>query len=147
MKKRNYSIAAKANAGFTMIELMVVVVILGVLGGLMAINVFGNIEKANIQAAKTDISTLSQALDLFKLDNFNYPTTDQGLDALVNQPDGARGWPSGGYIKKEPLDPWDRPYGYISPGTNGESFELYSLGGDGNQGGEGANADITTGDL
>ncbi|PCJ46873.1 MAG: type II secretion system protein GspG [Moraxellaceae bacterium] len=145
MKKQNYSMAAKASAGFTMIELMVVIVILGVLGGLVAVNVFENVDKSRVQAAKTDISTIAQALDLFKLDNFKYPTTDMGLDALVNQPDGARGWPTNGYIKKEPLDPWDTPYGYIS--SDGQSFELYSFGADASQGGEGTAADISMADL
>ena len=147
MKRLNYASAPKASAGFTLIEIMVVVVILGVLAGLVAVNVFDNVDKSRVQAARTDISTISQALDLFKLDNFNYPTTDMGLEALVRKPDNARGWPSGGYLRKEPLDPWKRPYGYISPGTNGEQFELYSLGADGNEGGEGTSTDITMADL
>jgi len=147
MKRLNYASAPKASAGFTLIEIMVVVVILGVLAGLVAVNVFDNVDKSRVQAARTDISTISQALDLFKLDNFNYPTTDMGLEALVSKPDNARGWPSGGYLRKEPLDPWKRPYGYISPGTNGEQFELYSLGADGNEGGEGTSTDITMADL
>lgn len=147
MKRVNFSAAPKASAGFTLIEIMVVVVILGVLAGLVAVNVFDNVDKSRVQAARTDISTISQALDLYKLDNFNYPTTDLGLDALVNKPENARGWPSGGYLKKEPSDPWKNPYGYISPGTNGEPFELYSLGADGNEGGEGAAKDITMADL
>ena len=147
MKRVNYTAVPKRSAGFTLIEIMVVVVILGVLAGLVAVNVFDNVDKSRVQAARTDISTISQALDLFKLDNYTYPSTDMGLDALVNKPENARGWPSHGYIKKEPLDPWRRPYGYISPGTNGEPFELYSLGADGNEGGEGASKDITLADL
>lgn len=147
MKRRNLTLARSRSAGFTLIEIMVVVVILGVLAGLVAVNLFDNVDKTRVQAAKTDISTISQALDLYKLDNFNYPTTDMGLDALRNKPEGARGWPNGGYLKKEPMDPWDRPYGYISPGTNGEPYELYSLGADGNEGGEDYNKDITVEDL
>ncbi|OUS25807.1 type II secretion system protein GspG [Gammaproteobacteria bacterium 45_16_T64] len=146
-KQRFRRMPTQKAAGFTLIEIMVVVVILGVLAGLVAVNVFGNVDKANAQAARVDISAISQALDLYKLDNFTYPTTDLGLDALTNKPDSARGWPSGGYLKKNPVDPWERPYGYISPGTNGEPYELYSLGADGNEGGEGPAKDITLADL
>ena len=132
--------------GFTLIEVMIVVAILGVLATLVVINVGGQTDKANITASKSDLQAISQALDLFKLDNFRYPTTDQGLDALVEKPDNARSWPEGGYLKKSPKDPWQNPYVYISPGVDGP-YDLYSMGADGAEGGEGPAADISINDL
>ncbi len=146
MKKHTRSIGTARQSGFTLIEIMVVVVILGILAGLVGMNIFGNVDKANIQAAKSDLSTIAQALDLYKLDNFAYPTTDQGLEALVKKPDGARNFPQGGYLKRIPEDPWGRPYEYISPGETGP-YDLYSLGADGQEGGEGPAADISAADL
>ena len=127
---------------------MVVVVILGVLAGMVGISVFGNVDKANIKATKADLKTIAQALDLYKLDNFTYPTTEEGLDALINKPDNARNYPQGGYLKKKeaPRDPWNRPYEYVSPGESGP-YDLYSLGADGQEGGEEAAADIYESDL
>ena len=114
--------------GFTLIEIMVVVVILGILAALVAPNV---------------ISRIDDALHLYRLDNFRYPTTDQGLDALVNQPadPSIRNWRQGGYLDKVPNDPWGSPYQYLYPGQNGE-FDVFTLGADQQPGGEGINADI-----
>lgn len=132
--------------GFTLIEVMIVVAILGILATLVVVNVAGNTDKALVTATKSDLQSIKQALDLYKLDNYRYPTTEQGLEALVIKPDTARNWPEGGYLSKVPLDKWDNPYVYISPGANGP-FDLYSLGGDGAEGGEGMGADISIHDL
>ena len=135
-----------AQKGFTLIEVMIVVAILGVLATLVVVNVGGQSDKANITAAKSDLQAISQALALFKLDNNRYPSTDQGLDALVEKPDDARYWPEGGYLKKSPTDPWQNPYVYISPGVDGP-YDLFSTGSDGVEGGEGTGADISVNDL
>ncbi len=132
--------------GFTLIEVMIVVAILGVLATLVVVSVGGQDDKARQAAVKSDLQAISQALDLFKLDNFRYPTTDQGLEALVDKPDNARNWPDGGYLKKSPNDPWENPYVYISPGVDGP-YDLYSMGADGAEGGEGPAADISIKDL
>jgi len=136
--------------GFTLIEIMVVVVIIGILIGLVAPNILGRVDKARVTAAKADIATLEQALEMYRLDNHNYPSTDQGLDALVNKPSGdpePRNWNPEGYLKKKtvPLDPWGRAYQYVSPGPDGRPYDLYSLGADGREGGEGYDADIHSG--
>lgn len=135
-----------AQKGFTLIEVMIVVAILGVLATLVVVSVGGQDDKARQAAAKSDLQAISQALDLFKLDNFRYPTTDQGLEALVDKPDNARNWPEGGYLRKSPTDPWENPYVYISPGVDGP-YDLYSMGADGAEGGEGPAADISLNDL
>ena len=131
--------------GFTLIEIMVVVVIISVLIGLVAPNILGRVDEARVTAAKADINVLEQALEMYKLDNHSYPSTDQGLLALVTRPSGspaAKAWREEGYLKKGlPKDPWNNDYQYISAGGRG-SFELYSLGADGREGGEGYNADI-----
>lgn len=137
--------------GFTLIEIMVVVVILSVLIGLVAPNILGRVDEARVTAAKTDIETLGQSLELYKLDNHHYPSTDQGLEALVKKPTGSpepRNWNSSGYLKKRtiPLDPWGNEYVYLSV-ANGSRYELYSLGADGREGGEGYNADIGVDDI
>lgn len=132
--------------GFTLIEVMIVIAILGILATLVVVNVAGNTDKALIAATKSDLQSIKQALDLYKLDNYRYPTTEQGLEALVIKPDTARNWPEGGYLPKIPVDKWDNPYVYISPGANGP-FDLYSLGADGAEGGEGMGADISINDL
>lgn len=132
--------------GFTLIEVMIVVAILGILATLVVVNVAGSTDKALISATKSDLQAIKQALDLYKLDNYRYPTTEEGLEALVVKPDTARNWPEGGYLPKVPLDKWNNPFVYISPGTNGP-FDLYSLGADGAEGGEGIAADISINDL
>lgn len=134
--------------GFTLIEIMVVVVIIGILIGLVAPNILGRVDKARVTAAKTDIATLDQALEMYRLDNHAYPSTDQGLEALIVKPSGepdAKNWNPEGYLKKKqlPNDPWGRPYQYVSPGQEGHPYEILSLGADGREGGEGYDADIS----
>ena len=130
--------------GFTLVELMVVIVILGLLATLVALTVLPNLGKANDQKAKADIATLDQALELYRLNNLAYPSTGDGLQALVKPPssltDPTR-YQAGGYIKKLPNDPWGRPYLYSSPGQHG-TFDISTLGADGAPGGTGENADI-----
>ncbi|USD65185.1 type II secretion system major pseudopilin GspG [Vibrio sp. SCSIO 43136] len=131
-------------SGFTLLEVMVVVVILGILASFVVPNLLGNKEKADQQKAITDIVALENALDMYKLDNSVYPTTDQGLEALVSKPSASpepRNYRSDGYIKRLPNDPWGRPYQYLSPGDNG-NIDIFTLGADGQEGGEGVNADI-----
>jgi len=130
--------------GFTLIEIVVAVAILAILSSVVAIKVIGNVDTAQIAKAKSDIQSLSSALNMYKLNNFHYPSTDQGLRALVEKPGGepeAANWQSGGYVERLAKDPWNREYQYLSPGQHGE-FDVYSLGKDGQPGGEGANADI-----
>ena len=135
-----------AQQGFTLIEIMVVVVIISVLIGLVAPNILGRVDEARVTAAQADIGTLQQALEMYKLDNYRYPTTDQGLEALVIKPSSSpepKKWNPEGYLKKGkiPLDPWGAEYQYISPGSSGP-FDLYSLGADGQEGGEAYDADV-----
>lgn len=135
--------------GFTLIEIMVVVVIMGILAALVVPKLMGRADDARITAAKQDISTLMSALKLYKLDNHRYPTTEQGLQALVSKPTGgpaANGWKSGGYVDKLPKDPWGGPYQYLSPGVRGE-VDIFSYGADGQPGGAGNDADIGSWDL
>ena len=124
-------------SGFTLIEIMVVVVIISVLIGLVAPNILGRVDEARITAAQADIGTLEQALEMYKLDNFQYPSTDQGLQALVQKPNGSpepKNWNPAGYLKKGvPKDPWGNDYG---------PYDLYSHGADSREGGDGYNADI-----
>lgn len=132
-------------AGFTLIEIMVVIVILGILGAIVVPKIMDQPDKARVAAAKQDIQTLSTALSMYKLDNFAYPSTQQGLQALVKQPSGdppAPNWKPGGYIHKLPLDPWGHPYQYLNPGTHNDDYDLFSLGADGRPGGTGLAADI-----
>jgi len=136
----------KAHSGFTLIEIMVVVVILAVLGALVVPNILGKVDTARITAAKTDIRSIGTALDLYRLDNFKYPTTEQGLQALVKQPvdPTITNYRSGGYLGSMPKDPWNAPYQYISPGADGRDYDIISYGRDGKPGGEGYDADIST---
>jgi general secretion pathway protein G len=131
------------SAGFTLIEIMVVVVILGILAALVAPNVIRRIDDARVTKAKQDIRAYETALNLYRMDNFRYPTTEQGLEALVKKPvdPNIRNWKEGGYIDGLKKDPWGRDYNYISPGTHGD-YDLYTLGADGQPGGEGTDADI-----
>ena len=140
------NVSAMRQQGFTLIEVMIVVAILGILATLVVINVAGSTDKALVQGTRSDLQAISQALDLYKLDNYKYPSTEQGLEALVVKPDNARNWPEGGYLKKVPKDKWENPFVYISPGANGP-YDLYSLGADGAEGGEGIAADISVHDL
>jgi len=135
--------------GFTLIEIMVVVVIMGILAALVVPKLIGRTDDARIIAAKQDIATVMQALKLYKLDNQRYPTTEQGLQALITKPTTGpvtMGWKAGGYIDKIPRDPWGNPYQYLSPGLKGE-VDVISLGGDGLPGGNGNDADIGSWDL
>jgi general secretion pathway protein G len=128
--------------GFTLLELMVVVVIIGVLAALIAPKVIERLDEAKVTAAKTDISALMQALKLYKLDNGRYPTSEQGLDALEHKPTVGTppaNWKS--YIEKLPNDPWGHAYQYASPGAHGD-VDVFSFGADGQPGGEGFDADI-----
>ncbi|HEY6641927.1 type II secretion system major pseudopilin GspG [Povalibacter sp.] len=129
--------------GFTLIEIMVVVVILGILAALVAPNVIRRIDDAQIAKAKQDIRSYETALNLFRMDNFKYPTTDQGLGALVAKPGDTsiRNWREGGYISGLRKDPWGNDYRYQSPGSHGE-YDIFTLGADNAEGGEGINADI-----
>jgi len=129
------------NKGFTLLELLVVIVIIGLLAGYVAPRYFGQVGRSEVQVARAQIESLEKALDQFRLDTRNYPTAEQGLDALVVKPANATNW-SGPYLKKAvPTDPWGRAYVYRVPGSKGE-FDLYSLGKDGKPGGTGEDADI-----
>jgi general secretion pathway protein G len=128
--------------GFTLLELLVVMVIIGLLVGYVGPKYFAQVGKSEIKAARSQIDALEKALDQYRLDTGHYPTTAQGLAALNTKPSGATRW-DGPYLKKEvPLDPWGNPYQYKSPGEHGE-IDLYSFGKDGRQGGTGEDADIT----
>jgi general secretion pathway protein G len=132
--------------GFTLIEIMVVVVIIGILGALIVPSIIGKVEEARIARAHQDIRTIESALDMYRIDNFRYPSTDQGLRALIEKPAEAKKWREGGYLKELSKDPWEEDYRYAYPGDHGKQYDLYSLGADGEQGGEGSNADITNWD-
>ena len=133
----------KKEAGFTLVELMVVIVIIGLLATIVALNVLPSGDTARIQKAKADIATIENGLELYRLQMSTYPTTSQGLAALQSAPAGvdASRYQRGGYIKRLPEDPWSRPYQYASPGRHGEA-DVWTLGADGAEGGEGINADI-----
>lgn len=139
----------RKQSGFTLIEIMVVMVILGLLVAVVAPNILGRGEEARIGVAKTQIRNISNALDLYKLDNFNYPSTEQGLEALVNEPSGspeAKNWNKDGYLPSMPVDPWGLEYQYVSPGSEGP-YDLYSLGPDGKEGGSDGGEDISNHNL
>lgn len=138
-----------AESGFTLVELMVVIVIIGLLATVVMINVLPSQDRAMVEKTRADISTLGQAMEMYRLDNLSYPGAGEGLQALVSPPptlaQPAR-YRSGGYIKKLPNDPWGRPYQYVVPGRKG-AFDIYSLGADGAPGGENENADIYSSDI
>jgi len=142
-------IAAARARGFTLIEIMVVIVILGVLAALVVPRVLDRPDEARAVAAKSDLATIYSALKLYRLDNQRYPTTEQGLNALVAKPDAAPvppNWKPGGYLERLPKDPWGRPYQYLNPGLKGE-VDVFSYGADGQSGGTGIDADIGSWDL
>lgn len=131
--------------GFTLIEIMVVVVIIGVLGAIVVPQFMSRPDQAKVTAAHTDIQAISTALEMYRLDTFNYPSTQQGLEALVTRPAGtplARNWNPQGYLKSLPVDPWGTPYQYLNPGSHSAGYDLFSFGADGVQGGEGFATDI-----
>ncbi|OGW42103.1 MAG: type II secretion system protein GspG [Nitrospirae bacterium GWD2_57_9] len=137
----------KNQKGFTLIEIMVVVIILGLLAGLVLPRIMGQEDKARIETAKVQIRSLEGALDAFKLDNGFYPASDQGLDALIRKPESGRiptRWREGGYLKpaRIPKDPWNKEFVYLSPGSEGREYEIVSYGADNEPGGEGNNTDI-----
>lgn len=134
-------------SGFTLIEIMVVVVILGILGALIVPSIITRPDEARVTAARSDIQSISNALELYRLDNSVYPSSDQGLGALVEEPSGfpeARRWNPQGYLKRLPIDPWDEPYLYYSEDRD---IEVYSFGADRKDGGEGIDADIRLSEL
>lgn len=133
----------RSNRGFTLLEIIVVVAIIAILAAYIAPKVTGRVDDARISKAKSDIRVLESSLELYKLDNFVYPSSAQGLDSLVNKPSGLelRNWRDGGYIKKLNKDPWGNEYRYLYPGSNGE-FDVFSLGADAAAGGDGEAADI-----
>ena len=138
------SIVARKQYGFTLLEVMVVVVIIGILAALVVPKIISRPDEARIVAAKHDIASLMQALKLYRLDNQRYPTTEQGLQALVSRPETTPvplNWKAGGYVDRLPRDPWGNPYQYLNPGVHGE-IDLLSFGADGAPGGEGNDTDI-----
>ena len=141
---RNTQHKRRKKNGFTLVELMVVIVIIGLLATIVALNVIPSGDTAKIQKAKADLATIDQALEMYRLQQNNYPTTAQGLAALSTPPAGLANpasYQAGGYIKKLPDDPWGRPYLYASPGKHGAA-DIWTNGADGQEGGEGINADI-----
>ncbi|MEI8170520.1 MAG: type II secretion system major pseudopilin GspG [Rhodoferax sp.] len=142
MKKNSTFFIRRVQSGFTLIELMVVLLIIGVLAALIVPNVLDRADDARVTAAKTDVNNLMQALKLYKLDNQRYPTAEQGLQALLIKPTAApvpMNWKT--YLDLLPNDPWGKPYVYLNPGIKGE-VDVMSYGADGQAGGEGKNADI-----
>jgi general secretion pathway protein G len=130
--------------GFTLIEIMVVVVIIGLLTAVVTTQVWRRVDDARVSRVKQDIKSLELALQMYRLDNSRFPTTEQGLAALVSEPSTEprpTSWKPGGYVERLSKDPWKKDYLYVSPGQNGE-YDLYSLGADQKEGGEGADADI-----
>jgi general secretion pathway protein G len=143
--EREQIVQASKNAGFTLIEIMAVVLIIGLLSTIVGVSIFAQVDKGRITAASVQIANLESVLELYRMDNARYPTTEQGLDALVNEPDDARSYPPGGYLQKRrvPEDPWGNLYEYEQPGqNNSHSFDLWSYGADSKPGGEGVDADI-----
>ena len=146
-RRPNTAITDKRSGGFTLIEILIVVVIIGILGAVIVPNLLGRPDQARLTAAQGDIRSLANALDIYRLDNYQYPSTDQGLEALVTKPTGfpePKNYNQDGYLQKLKTDPWGSPYVYE---RDSNRFLLYSLGADGGEGGEGLNADIRFADL
>ena len=134
----------RASAGFTLVELMVVIVIIGLLATVVMINVMPSQDRAMVEKARADVSVLEQAVETYRLENLVYPRTEQGLDALLRAPAGLarpERYRKGGYVRRLPTDPWGNPYQYRQPGRKG-AFDIFSFGADGAEGGDGDNADI-----
>lgn len=137
---------ANLKSGFSLVEIMVAVAIIGILATVVLVNVLPALDRARTEKARTDIASLEQAIETYKLENLAYPTPEQGLAALTRTPAGLAHpelYRPGGYIKRLPDDPWGKPYLYAIPGRSG-GFDVYSLGADGKPGGEGPNADVGT---
>lgn len=135
----------QSTRGFTLIEIMVVMVILGLLVAVVAPNIMGRSDQAKVTVAETQLTNITKALDLYRLDNSHYPSTQQGLEALVSRPSGTpepKNWNPDGYMKSIPEDPWGNDFQYVSPGMEGP-YDLYSYGSDGQEGGDGDAADIS----
>lgn len=134
----------RKQTGFTLLELLVVLGIIAMLAGLVGPQVMKHMGESKVKAAKVQIEDLAQTLDMYKLDVGSYPTSEQGLDALIESPDGAQRW-NGPYLRKSkiPLDPWQQEYKYTSPGEHGK-FDISSLGADGKEGGEGEDQDLNS---
>jgi general secretion pathway protein G len=133
------------NKGFTLIELMAVIVILGILTTIVAVNVAPYLQRANFEKARVDLSQIEKALETYRFQHYVYPTTDQGLDALLSPPAEVKNpslYPPDGYLPFMPKDPWGNEYLYLSPGQNTSKFDVFSYGADGLAGGEGENSDI-----
>jgi len=129
-------------SGFTLIEMMVVVVVIALLGAMIGPTLFKKVQQAEETRVSQDIRTVVGALKFYRLDNYRYPTQSQGLEALVTAPAGAESKWNGPYLETLPKDPWGAPYQYQNPGTHGKEIEVYSLGADGQTGGEGSNQDL-----
>lgn len=148
-RARTSHLRQSLSRGFTLIEIMVVVVIMGILAALVVPKLMGRTDDARIIAARQDIANIMQALKLYKLDNLRYPTTEQGLQALIVKPTSGpepKGWKAGGYLDKLPKDPWGNGYQYLNPGLHGE-IDVFSFGADGQAGGAAADADIGSWEL
>ncbi|MCI4645402.1 MAG: type II secretion system major pseudopilin GspG [Hyphomonadaceae bacterium] len=143
MQKERKHPPATDESGFTLTELMVTVFIMGLLATVVLVNVIGNVDTSRVQKARADIALLESSLDRYRLQMFNYPSTEQGLEALVTMPSGANAgnFPADGFIRRLPLDPWGNPYQYENPGQFGP-IDIYSYGADGQLGGEDLDADI-----
>jgi len=141
------STIARRQGGFTLIEIMVVVVIIGILAALVVPKVMGRPDQAKVTVARGDLKAIASALEMYRLDNRSYPDTQQGLEALVQRPPtGADNWNPEGYLARMPVDPWGNPYLYLAPGSKG-AYDLWSHGADGREGGQGLDADLDSRDL
>ena len=135
----------KTKPGFTLIELMAVIVIMGILVTIVAVNVSPFLQRANIEKSRADISQITKALELYKFNELSYPSTDQGIEALIVPPSDLKRpflYPLDGYINSVPIDPWGNEYLYLQPGQKSKKYDLYTLGADGIEGGIGENGDI-----
>ncbi len=143
-KVNKFNPRKQSNNGFTLMEILIVVVILSILAITVVPQFLDSPDTARVARAQADVKNLETAMSMYKLDNFNFPSTSQGIQALVQKPSGtpeAKNWKPGGYLSKLPNDPWDNPYQYLNPGNNGV-IDIYSFGADGQPGGEGLDADI-----